>query len=206
MDMVSNIEDSRQKMVEKFLKFVEQAMRRVPVRILKMQVDEFSEESFLSSILTPTDAKSCLEDLTVRRELAIARMKIKAFERISGRCSLLDAKTASEILGVTKQALSQRGKAGTVLAYSHGGRKYYPDFQFKNNQILQELAGILKFLEVNPDDSVEVNLVIQDLVTYVDYSNPGEPENIIFRYELIDKKNGMALIRRDFKNHGEMGQ
>jgi hypothetical protein len=48
----------------------------------------------------------------------MARMKTRVFERVASRCELLDAKAAYEILGITKQALSQKTKAGKLLAYT----------------------------------------------------------------------------------------
>ena len=135
-------------------------------------------------------------------------MRARAFARVDSRCELLSSQGAHNILGITKQALSQRAKAGFVLAYTNTSnrRKYYPSFQFKKNKPRPVIAKLISELNIDPVDTEAMNFLVQHLVSKMDYSSPGEPENVVPRYELLDNDAAVEIIKRDFINSFEPGQ
>ena len=135
-------------------------------------------------------------------------MRARAFERVSNRCELLTSQEAHDILGITKQALSQKAKAGFVLAYTNTSnrRKYYPSFQFTKNKPRPVIAKLISELNIDPADTENMNFLVQHLASKMDYSNPGEPEHVVPRYELLDNSAAVEIIKRDFINAFEPGQ
>jgi hypothetical protein len=49
-------------------------------------------------------------------------------------------------------------------------------------------------------------VLVQHLVSRMDYSSPGEPANRVARYELLDDAAALELIKRDYINAFEPGQ
>ena len=141
-----------------------------------------------------------------RNQIAINKMKARSFENLKAACNLLDASDVCEILGVSKQALSKKTKLGYVLAYTKNSRKYYPEFQFADNKEKSAVGKLVKALALDLSDETEVNIFIQFLVQPMDFSNPGENENVQPRYSLIDNAAAFPIIVRDFKNRLEMGK
>lgn len=143
-----------------------------------------------------------------RNQAAMARMKASAFERVASRCELLDAREAYEILGITKQALSQKTLAGKLLAYTNTSnrRKFYPAFQFAENRPRAIVATLIASLQVEPADTEAMNFLVQHLVGKMDYSDQGQPENIVYRFSLLDDAAALAIIERDYRTAFEMGQ
>lgn len=141
-----------------------------------------------------------------RSQAARARMIAKAFDRVKDRCELLEASEVATILGMSKQALSQRMKAGQVLAYTHNRRKYFPAFQFAENKIKPVIGQLMKELAVDPADISAVNFLVQHLVSRMDFSNAGETSNVVQRFELLDNNAALEIIKRDYINAFEMGQ
>ncbi len=146
--------------------------------------------------------------VATRNQAAMARMKARAFERVASRCELLDAKTACEILSITKQALSQKTKAGKLLAYTNTGnrRKFYPSFQFVENKPRAAVEALVKSLDVDPADTETMNFLVQHLVGNMDYSEPGEASNVVPRFELLDDRAALEIIKRDYLNALTAGQ
>jgi len=144
--------------------------------------------------------------IQARNQIAINKMKDRAFETLKSACHLLDASEVCAILGVSKQALSKKTKLGYVIAYTNNRRKYYPDFQFENNKESSAVATLVQTLGINHSDESKVNILIQFLVQTMDFSNPGEEENVVPRYTLLDNNSAFIIIVRDFRNRLEMGK
>lgn len=163
------------------------------------------EKAFTAVSKTEADKKLSIE---TRNQKAVANMRARAFERVDSRCELLTAQEAHDILGISKQALSQKTKAGFVLAYTNTSnrRKYYPSFQFSDNKTRPVIAKLINELNINPADTEAMNFLVQHLVSKMDYSSPGEPENVVPRYELLDDSAAVEIIKRDFINAFEPGQ
>jgi len=141
-----------------------------------------------------------------RNQIAITKMKARAFESLSAACHLLDANEACNILGISRQALGKKAKAGNVLAYTNQTRKYYPDFQFADNKVISGIKLLVKATGVDVSDESQVNILIQFLAQTMDYSNPGEDENLVPRYSLLGDSEAFKIIIRDYKNRLEMGK
>ncbi|MBD8577545.1 hypothetical protein IFU04_25240 [Pseudomonas syringae] len=141
-----------------------------------------------------------------RNQIAISQMKARSFESLKGACHLIDANAACSILVISRQALAKKVKVGHVLAYTQNHRKHYPDFQFGNNKVRPVIALLIKELGLDTADETQANLLIQFLVQLMDYSNPGEEENVVPRYTLLEDKAAFDIIVRDFKNRLEMGK
>jgi hypothetical protein len=135
-----------------------------------------------------------------RSQASRARMIASAFARVEARCELLEASEAAEILGISKQALSQRTQAGQALAYTNSRRKYYPAFQFSDNKIKPVIGRLIKEFGIDPADSSAINFLIQHLVSRMDFSEPGEHSNVVARFELLDNETALKVIRRDYTN------
>lgn len=186
-------------------------------RRFEMRLDLASETVVLKAVALPDEkaftAVSKAEfdkklSIETRNQKAVANMRARAFERVSSRCELLTAQEAHDILGISKQALSQKTKSGLVLAYTNTSnrRKYYPAFQFSDNKPRPVIAKLIGELNINPADTEAMNFLVQHLVSKMDYSSLGEPENVVPRYELLDNSVAVEIIKRDFRNAFEQGQ
>jgi hypothetical protein len=186
-------------------------------RRFEIRLDSASESVVLKAVALPdekaftavskvdSDKKLSIE---TRNQKAVANMRARAFERVSSRCELLTAQESHDILGISKQALSQKTKAGLVLAYTNTSnrRKYYPSFQFSENKTKPVIAKLINELKIDPVNTEAMNFLVQHLVSKMDFSSPGEPENVLPRYELLDNSAAVEIIKRDFINAFEPGQ
>lgn len=161
------------------------------------------EKAFAALAKTEADEKRSAE---IRSQASRARMLAKSFDRVMERCELLEASEVVEILGISKQALSQKTKAGQIVAYTNQRRKYYPAFQLSDNKIKPVIGQLVKELEIDPSDVSAVNFLIQHLISKMDFSDAGESSNILPRFELLDNCAALKIIRRDYTNAFAMGQ
>lgn len=176
-----------------------------PEEVLQKAVSLKDEKAFAEVGKEKANKERSLE---TRDQEARARMKARAFQRVQSRCELLSSLEAYGILGVSKQALSQKTQAGQLLAYTNTSnrRKYYPAFQFADNKVRPIIAELISGLGINPADTEDVNFLVQHLVSNMDYSNPGEPHNVVPRYSLLDDSDALEIIKRDYRNAFEPGQ
>ncbi|WEK31919.1 MAG: hypothetical protein P0Y58_06900 [Candidatus Pseudomonas phytovorans] len=183
----------------------EEHLARASETVLLEAVAQADEKAFVALAKVDVETK---RSVATRDQEAIARMKARAFDRVASRCELLDAKAVSEILGISKQALSQKTKAGKLLAYTNTGnrRKFYPSFQFEENRPRVVVEALITSLDVNPADIEGMNCLVQHLVGRMDFSDPGEPDNELPRFELLDDSAALEIIQRDFKNAFVAGQ
>lgn len=159
-------------------------------------------EAFAAIVNANLDKK---KSIRTRNQEAFALMRSRAYARVASRCELLSANEVCEILGISKQALSKKSKSGKILAYTNIRRKYYPGFQFSQNSVKPVVESLIKNLNIDAMDSNSVNLLIQHLVGKMDFSNPGEPSNVVARFNLLDDVAAIRIITRDYLNYCEMG-
>jgi hypothetical protein len=105
-----------------------------------------SDYAVLLRLLTQPEA---LAHLTARDPLAAARLRgLQVRERLlAAEGGALTAEEAGAILGVTRQAIDNRRKRGSLLAVQLGRRGYrYPAWQFTSDGMLPGLDRTLKAL------------------------------------------------------------
>lgn len=198
---LASIEAAKAALRERF----EEHLARASAAVVLKAVALADEKAFAALAKVEVEAK---RSIATRNQEAVARMKARAFERVDSRCELLDAKAACEILGITKQALSQKAKAGKLLAYTNTGnrRKFYPSFQFVENKPRPIIEALITSLDVDPADTQAMNMLVQHLVGRMDYSDPGEPSNEVPRFEVLDDPAALEIIKRDYRNALMAGQ
>jgi len=199
---VKSIDEAKASLVQKFIARMNNVSESVVIDAAKLDDDKA-----LAVIIKKT-SKASDKPLSVkaRNEIAFAKLKANAFEAVKSSYDLLDAGDACQILGITKQALSKKTKAGQVIAFTNNRRKYYPDFQFEKNKATAPINKLLKALDIDPEDESKINLLVGFLAQPMDFSNPGETENVQPRYKLLDNDSAFQIIVRDFKNRLEMGK
>lgn len=198
---IARLEAAKAALRERF----EEHLARASEAVVLKAVELADEKAFAALAKVEADSK---RSVATRNQEAMARMKARAFQRVASRCELLDAKAAYEILGITKQALSQKTKAGKLLAYTNNGtrRKFYPAFQFAENKPKAVVASLIQALDVDPSDTEAMNFLVQHLVGKMDYADPGAPSNEVPRFELLDDSEALEIIKRDYVNALEAGQ
>ncbi|WP_205299719.1 hypothetical protein [Pantoea sp. Tr-811] len=198
---LAHVEAAKAALRERFEEHLERASAVVVLKAVALA----DEKAFAALARVEVEAK---RSIATRNQEAVARMKARAFERVTSRCELLDAKAACEILGITKQALSQKAKAGKLLAYTNTGnrRKFYPSFQFSGNKPRPVIEALISSLDVDPADAEAMNTLVQHLVGRMDYSDPGEPSNVMPRFEVLDDPVALEIITRDYHNALMAGQ
>lgn len=197
----STVEAAKAELLRRFEMRLDLASETVVLKAVALP----DEKAFTAVSKADADKKLSIE---TRNQTAVANMRARAFERVGSRCELLTAQEAYDILGITKQALSQKTKAGLVLSYTNTSnrRKYYPSFQFTENKTRPVIAKLINELNIDPANTEAMNFLVQHLVSKMDYSSPGEPENVVPRYELLDNSAAVEIIKRDFINAFEPGQ
>lgn len=172
---------------------------KLPQAVLEKSLELSDREALAELAKSAAEAARSIE---IENQEAIAEMRARAFVRVRERCELLESKDLVRILGITKQALSKRIQAGQIAVYTNqsNGRKYYPAFQIRNNKIRPVIAELISEFGVDPTDQLAMNLFVQHLITKIDYSNPGEPENIVEMHSLMDDPAARRIIKREWDN------
>jgi hypothetical protein len=143
----------------------------------------------------------------MRNQIAYAKGKELALEKVKDAYELLGSKTVCQILGITRQALNKKVQQCQVLSYTDASRrKYYPSFQFESNAVIPQIWLLAKAVSVNSKTEEEVNTLLGFLAQDMDFSNPGEPENLKPRYMLLADEEAFEIIVRDFRNRLSMGR
>ncbi|OLS59495.1 hypothetical protein [Pseudomonas putida] len=198
-------EPSRKTLEADLLRRFKQHLAKLPETVLAKAAALSDDKAFVEVAKVKREKT---RSVATRNQEAMARMKARAFSRVEERCDLLESKEAYEILGISKQALSQKAQTGQLAVYTNTGnrRKYYPAFQFEKNNVRPVIAKLIAELNIDPADVEAMNLFVQHLVSKVDYSNPGEPDNVLPRFELLGDENALEIIKRDYLNAFEQGQ
>ncbi|OZY32051.1 hypothetical protein [Pseudomonas lundensis] len=172
---------------------------KLPQAVLEKSLKLSDREALAELVRSAAEAARSIE---IENQEAIAEMRSRAFVRVRERCELLESKDLVRILGITKQALSKRIQAGQIAVYTNqsNGRKYYPAFQIRDIKVRPVIAELISEFGVDPTDQVAMNLFVQHLITKIDYSNPGEPENIVEMHTLMDDPAARRIIKREWDN------
>ncbi|UQW77116.1 hypothetical protein [Pseudomonas avellanae] len=172
---------------------------KLPQVVLEKSLKLSDREALAELSRFETEAAKSIE---IENQVAIAEMRSGAFVRVRERCELLESKDLVRILGITKQALSKRIQAGQIAVYTNqsNGRKYYPAFQIRDNKVRPVIAELISEFGVDPTDQAAMNLFVQHLITNIDYSNPGEPENVVQMHKLMDNPAARRIIKREWDN------
>jgi Bacterial regulatory protein, Fis family len=78
-------------------------------------------------------------------ENQFTQLREELLEKAGGRLSLTEA---ARLLGMSRQALHKRIKAGSVLGMMHGTKLVLPKGQFLNGKVLPGFSDVLKLFEV----------------------------------------------------------
>jgi hypothetical protein len=195
-----SVEEAKALLVKRFMDKIEKASDALIIDAIKLEGDKALVEIVKQS---ETAAKNKLS-VRARNEIAFAKLKANAFEKVKKLYDFVESSDVCEILNISKQALSKKIKLGQVIAYTENRRKYYPDFQFKNNEVKPEIGLLTKSLGIDPTDEPMVNVLIGFLAQPMDFF--GNSENEHQRYKLIDDEDAFRIIVRDFHNRLEMGK
>ncbi|WP_183142211.1 hypothetical protein [Pseudomonas cichorii] len=196
------LDEAKASLVQKFIARMNKVSETEVINAARLDDDK----ALAVIIKKPVKVSDKPLSIKARNEMAFAQMKSKAFEAVKSSYDLLDAGDVCQILGISKQALSKKTKAGQVIAYTNNRRKYYPDFQFEKNKVTTSITKLLKALEVDPEDEPAINLLIGFLAGSMDFSNPGDSENVQPRHKFLDADSAFDIIVRDFRNRLEMGK
>lgn len=127
------------------------ALKRVTEGVdATVAADAVSEPSDTLVLLRLLEQPSVLELMRTADPLAPARLRgVEAKARLVELASgLLSAAEAAAALGITRQGIEKRRRAGRLLAVSLGRRGYrYPAFQFVDGQTLPGLDRVLAALK-----------------------------------------------------------
>ncbi|WP_460115394.1 hypothetical protein [Pseudomonas sp. H2_D02] len=202
---VESSDEARALLLEKFIARMDKKSKSELIQAARLEDDDRA----LALVIAKTSKAKATDkalSLKARNEIAIAQLKANAFEAVKSTYDLLDAGDVCQILGISKQALSKKAKAGQVIAYTNNRRKYFPDFQFENNKVGGGTVTLIKELAIDPADEAKINVLIGFLAKSMDFSNPGESKNVQPRYKFLDNEAALKIIVRDFKNRLEMGK
>ncbi|MNJ58385.1 hypothetical protein D3C77_540160 [compost metagenome] len=178
-------------------------LNRLPASALERAIKLQGEEVFAEL------ARAAIEEplsIETRNQLAVARMRKRAHEKLKQRCTLLKSSDVCDVLNFSKETLSKRVQAGQIIAYTDGNRRGYPDFQFEGNKVRPVIGRLVSELGLNVSDSSEMNDFVQHLASKIDFSDPGEDENLVCRFEVLDNPAGYAITKLDYENRYEMGK
>lgn len=178
---------------------------------VEQQFNDFalSTMTFPKSPLSAPRATPYVDNLSIkaRNEIAFASMRLKSFERIMEAFTMLDGKTVCEILGITKQALSKKCKSAKVLSYTYKTRKYYPDFQFKDNVVNPLLLDLMARIEESDlTNTAEMNVFLSFLNAKVQVQVDADTTRKVKRLDLLEKESDRIIMARDYPTRYEMGQ
>lgn len=193
------LEEAKAFLVQKFIQKIDSLP---PYMVMEAML--LDDDAALAMIVQKRDKPPKPLSVKVRNELAFAKMKDRAFVSVAAAYELIKSNEVCTILGITKQALSLKAKAGDVVAYTKDRRKYFPAFQFHENKIKPGIGNLVKALGIDTTDIPQVNMLIGWLATYMDYY--GEPDEGVPRWTLLEEEGAFSIIVRDFKNRLEMGK
>lgn len=144
-------------------------------------------------------------DIAIRNQIAFSKGKILALKNISEEYNLISSKEVCDILNISRQALSKKVSKGQILSYSlNDKKKFYPEFQFKKNCVIEEIEKLTKELNLDYKDPKNHNIILIFLTRKINFSDIGEKDNIKSMGSLLTNKDAFKIIVRNFKNRGSM--
>ncbi|MBS5848199.1 hypothetical protein [Pseudomonas putida] len=199
---VNTAEISRETLVEELVRRYRVFLNRVPMPALEKALVLAHPDGLIELAKAGEEEPLSIE---TRNQLVMARMRGKALERVQGRCDLLKSSQAIELLGISRETLSQWVKAGRIVVYTNNGRKHYPAFQFRNNRVLPAIPRLISELGVDPQDIEAMNMLVQHLVDDVACPSSGESSEVVRRFTLLDDPATDALLKKDWDSEIETG-
>lgn len=194
-----SVEDARASLVKRFIAKIE----NIPDALISDAVKLKGDKALVMIVKADTvDSKKL--SVRARNEIAFAKLKANAFEIVKQSYDFIESGDVCAILNISRQALSKKMKAGQVIAYTNGRRKYYPDFQFKNNEVKPEIGFLTKALSIDTLNEPLMNVLIGFLAQTMDFY--GGSDNEQPRYSLLENEDALNIIVRDFQNRLEMGK
>lgn len=186
---------------EKLAARIEGVLNTLSLAVVRNALEHFDPQKCADLIaqLNPIAVPSIEE----RNAAALARMRVKQFSRFNLSYTLLNSKVVCQLLGISKQALSQKGSAGKVMAYTYRGRKYYPDFQFLGDKVDPAVGKLIEETGFDPRDSRQINVVLGYLVHA---ARAVGTDQLFSRYTLIGNEKDRAIMVYDLTRPLEMGQ
>jgi hypothetical protein len=184
------------------LKFTQKIDSLPPFMVLEAML--LDDDAALAMIVEKRKTLPKPKSVKVRNQLAFAMLKDRAFVSVQAAYDMVQSSEVCAILGITKQALSLKAKAGDVVAYTKDRRKYFPAFQFDQNKVKPGVGNLVKTLGLDTSDIPQMNMFIGWLATYMDYH--GSDDEGVPRYTLLEDEGAIPIIIRDFKNRLEMGK
>lgn len=195
-----SVEEAKALLVKRFMEKIDRTSDALIIDAIKLDGDKA-----LVVIVKQTEtANEKKLSIRARNEIAFAKLKANAFDIVRESYDFIESSAVCKILTISRQALSKKTKAGQVIAYTNNRRKYYPDFQFKNNKVNPEIGLLTKALNIDADDEPKMNLLIGFLAQSMDFY--GDSENEQPRYKLLGNEDAFKIIVRDFQNRLEMGK
>lgn len=170
---------------------------------LKKIFDQKKEEYKMNNQKNDIENKSLISEseIAIKNQIAISEGRISSLKDISMEYNLLSSNDVCAILNISRQALSKKVSKGQILAYSVNSRKkFYPSFQFKNNKVINEIEIVTESLNKDFSAPINHNVLINFLLTEIDFSDVGEEKNIKKMYELIEDRKALKIIIRNFNN------
>ncbi|CAA9279104.1 MAG: hypothetical protein AVDCRST_MAG77-3650 [uncultured Chloroflexi bacterium] len=129
------------------------AVARVASRLSEAQLgDAAGAPSDVAVLVKALRAPEAIADLE-EDPLAGARLRGAQvrLELLTAEGGTLGVEQVAELLGLSRQAVDKRRRAGTLLAVEVGKRGYrYPAWQFSGGEALPGLPGVLRALDVSP--------------------------------------------------------
>lgn len=190
-------------LIESFKNFVRELNYEKLEKIYNLN---YSNVFFPEKEKNTTNTKNNKEyNISIRNQIAYAKGRERALNKISQGYDLLESNKVCELLAITRQALSKKVSSGQIIAYTvNSKKKLYPSFQFKKNKCSRNIKELIEATVVDPADTKKMNMLLGFLLTKINFSNVGEKDNIKFKYELIDNKDALNIIIREFKGIGRM--
>lgn len=195
-----SIKEAKDLLIQRFMEKIDSASDAQISDAIKLEGDK----SLIVIVKNPVTVIENKLSARARNQIAFSKLKAKSFDIAKETYDFIESSDVCEILSISKQALSKKIKAGQVIAYTNNRRKYYPDFQFKNNKVNAEISLLIKELNIDPADEPMVNVLIGFLAQTMDFYGDSEKEQP--RYKLIDNEDAFKIVVRDFHNRLEMGK
>lgn len=161
----------------------------------------FLETEWSDGPINEPEEQGAAMSIEQRNIKSLKNMRQRAFDRVNNRCILLTQKEfVQEVEYLYKQPFRILNHN---IFYEYEGELYYPDFQIGHfNTILDLLVD----LQIDIGSKGDMNEFIQFLVSQMDFSDPGEHSNIVYRYKLLGNSEALEIIKRDWITRFEMGQ
>ncbi|PBP37482.1 hypothetical protein CCL12_00140 [Pseudomonas syringae] len=195
-----SVEEAKALLIKRFMEKVDKASDDLIIDAIKLEGDK----ALVKIVKEFETADEKQHSIRVRNQIAFAKLKADAFEMVKKSCDFIESNVVCKIFDISRQALSAKVRTGHVLAYTKNQRKYYPEFQFANNDVKPEIGLLIKELAIDPKDDAMMNVLVGFLTHTMDFY--GDSDNEQPRYKLIDNKDAFKIIVRDFKNRLEMGK